>query len=395
MIFKKGIEVEVLEKERVHLGSWRSGRIVSGNGHTYVVRWSVCSSDAGALMKVPRKLLRPCPPPIDKTSWNIGDFVEVFVDGFWNLAEVVRSLGWNFFAVRLLGSSVEIIARPFQLRVPQTWKDNRWIAFQKEHVECKNAGGNNKPSKKQMIYVEVQQFEGKLQFAAHYPRDQPSSGRKRKRQRLCGAVDPPRKASKEKEINKQVRCYKLTLKNLTKQQHEKVDDVGSPQKPYGEKLMNAALKHKPVGLGQTGENFENPFANSSSSLPAGFNLPNAESVASSVGSCSATNISYRSFDHRARPRHGLCDHPDDAESFCSYSMEPYLLREQEISKEIHRLELDAYRTTLRSLYASGSLTWKKESLLTDLRLALHISNDEYISELKPLMSTRTLMDRCM
>ncbi|KAL4588994.1 hypothetical protein LXL04_001895 [Taraxacum kok-saghyz] len=48
--------------------------------------------------------------------------------------------------------------------------------------------------------------------------------------------------------------------------------------------------------------------------------------------------------------------------------------------DIHRLELDAYRATLEALYASGPLSWEKEALLTNLRINLHISNDEHLIE---------------
>ncbi|GJW18518.1 EMSY domain-containing protein, partial [Tanacetum coccineum] len=35
--------------------------------------------------------------------------------------------------------------------------------------------------------------------------------------------------------------------------------------------------------------------------------------------------------------------------------------------EIHRQELNAYRSTLEALHASGPLTWEKETMVTDLR----------------------------
>ncbi|KAI3687064.1 hypothetical protein L1987_80755 [Smallanthus sonchifolius] len=54
---------------------------------------------------------------------------------------------------------------------------------------------------------------------------------------------------------------------------------------------------------------------------------------------------------------------------------------------IHRLELHAYRFTLEALYAFGPLTWEKEALLTNLRINLHISNDEHLIELRNLIST--------
>ncbi|KAF0912766.1 hypothetical protein E2562_019004 [Oryza meyeriana var. granulata] len=55
---------------------------------------------------------------------------------------------------------------------------------------------------------------------------------------------------------------------------------------------------------------------------------------------------------------------------------------------VHELELQAYQSTLRALYASGPLTWEQESLLTNLRLSLNISNEEHLLQLRRLLSSR-------
>jgi len=51
------------------------------------------------------------------------------------------------------------------------------------------------------------------------------------------------------------------------------------------------------------------------------------------------------------------------------------------SMDVHALELHAYRSVLRALRACGPLNWQRETLLTDLRLSLNISNDEHRLEL--------------
>ena len=53
---------------------------------------------------------------------------------------------------------------------------------------------------------------------------------------------------------------------------------------------------------------------------------------------------------------------------------------------IHELELRAYRSTVRALHAAGLLTWEQESLLTNLRLSLNISNEEHLLQLRHLLS---------
>ncbi|GLJ34985.1 hypothetical protein SUGI_0704160 [Cryptomeria japonica] len=56
----------------------------------------------------------------------------------------------------------------------------------------------------------------------------------------------------------------------------------------------------------------------------------------------------------------------------------------------HELEISAYRYTMRAFYASGCLTWGRETLLTNLRHELHISDDEHSSELSWLCSRKAM-----
>ncbi|KAG0458016.1 hypothetical protein HPP92_023173 [Vanilla planifolia] len=143
MRFKKGTQVEVMEKEELPIGSWRPARIVEGNGHSYVVSYDNCYSDKGlAIKKVPRKLLRPCPPTIWQRGFVPGDIVEVFENNSWQLAEFSQTLEGSIVFLRLIGSSKKIQAHRCQLRIPCTWKDDTWIAFPKESVKSNNVHMN-------------------------------------------------------------------------------------------------------------------------------------------------------------------------------------------------------------------------------------------------------------
>lgn len=62
------------------------------------------------------------------------------------------------------------------------------------------------------------------------------------------------------------------------------------------------------------------------------------------------------------------------------------ISKDKLASNIHKLELHAYRSTLQALYASGPLSWEQESLLTNLRLSLNISNEEHSVQLKQLLS---------
>lgn len=103
------------------------------------------------------------------------------------------------------------------------------------------------------------------------------------------------------------------------------------------------------------------------------------SVTCSVGSCSI-NENSRCED--------IESHDSDAESvYQGEYQEDLSLSKNELAAEIHRLELQAYRCTIEALHASGPLTWEKETMVTNLRMSLHISNDEHLIELKNLIST--------
>ncbi|XP_039060147.1 uncharacterized protein LOC120204125 isoform X1 [Hibiscus syriacus] len=130
MILNKGSKVEVLTKEEVPTGAWRCAEIISGNGHTYIVKygWFPMTGEAAEMERVPRKAIRPFPPPINgNDNWVSGDVVEVFDELCWKPAVIVRVLGGNNFYVRILGSTAQLKAHQSRLRVRQSWEDGNWF----------------------------------------------------------------------------------------------------------------------------------------------------------------------------------------------------------------------------------------------------------------------------
>ena len=126
MRFKKGTKVEVLTKSFVPSGAWRSAEILSGNGHYYTVMYD--GNDGGTTERVPRKSMRPEPPPLQVLqSWAPGDVLEVFESCSWKMAIVSKVLENDCFLVRLLGSSLKVRANKSDIRVRQSWQDNEWI----------------------------------------------------------------------------------------------------------------------------------------------------------------------------------------------------------------------------------------------------------------------------
>ncbi|XP_038999810.1 uncharacterized protein LOC120125447 isoform X2 [Hibiscus syriacus] len=130
MRFRKGSKVEVLTRTEVPTGAWRCAEIISGYGHSCSVKygWFPMTGEAGSVERVPRKVIRPCPPPINRTDdWVPGDVVEVFDELYWKPAVIVRAFGGNNFSVRIIGSNRVLSVHQSRLRVRKSWEDGKWF----------------------------------------------------------------------------------------------------------------------------------------------------------------------------------------------------------------------------------------------------------------------------
>lgn len=167
---------------------------------------------------------------------------------------------------------------------------------------------------------------------------------------------------------------------------EKVDAVAYPQNDMGKKCMHASFTNSTNQYYVMGK--EN-HSNVTTHYLERIEEPDYScSDLSSVGSCSVTSNNSNKFfsDMLAGPCHegdALCSDAEsvdvDVDQGCPISPK------EVVAERIHRLELHAYCSTLKAMYASGPLSWEKEELLTNLRISLHISNDEHSMELRKLV----------
>lgn len=113
--------------------SWWCAEVISGNGHTYRVRYErYPPGTAAAVERIPRKFIRQWPSPMgDATNaWAPGDVVEAFENYTWSPG-VVSTVAVGYLVVRILGSSRDLGVRACELRPRRHWKDDKRILIQK------------------------------------------------------------------------------------------------------------------------------------------------------------------------------------------------------------------------------------------------------------------------
>ncbi|CAN6197055.1 unnamed protein product [Urochloa humidicola] len=102
----------------------------------------------------------------------------------------------------------------------------------------------------------------------------------------------------------------------------------------------------------------------------------------SVASCSVNYLECCTNDDEQSVGIRSC-FPDDAMSACPpmSAQENNDVYGSDLHMNVHELELQAYQSTIRAFHAAGPLTWEQESLLTNLRLSLNISNEEHLLQI--------------
>ncbi|XWS16418.1 hypothetical protein CRYUN_Cryun34aG0085800 [Craigia yunnanensis] len=300
MRFKKGSKVEVLTKKEFPTGAWRCAEIISGDGQTYSVKysWFPFTGEAAAVERVPRKSIRPCPPPMNGSDdWVSGDVVELFDELCWKLAVIVRVFGGNNFSVRILGSNSEHKAHQSRLRVRQFWEDGNWFLVGK--------GSSN------------------------------STGPPKRKRSSLGFSDVG--GQKKRAIRKGSITGKRILLRLPSPASEKVDAFVSPKNILGERCMPSPFHRIDDTMS---------FASSIGSCSGLGNNGLDLSPSYVTNGCENLEDYCSDADSYSERRCG------EEGSSVSSSVE--------LGTDFHRLELHAYQQALGALHASGPLTWEEE-----------------------------------
>ncbi|KAI4344089.1 hypothetical protein L6164_011359 [Bauhinia variegata] len=409
MRFKKGAKVEVLSKTEVPSGSWRSAEIICGNGHYYTVRYDRHQDAAGEAIveRASRKAIRPCPPALEVAdNWNPGDVVEVFQNLSWKMAAVLKVLGKKGILVRLLGSSMEFKLFKSDIRVRQSWQDNKWVVVGKGSTSYESAKRDDRLTPRHNLIsnaqVHMTTARTRLSVNNEYHPDKREENfleahlfplKTLKRGYLSQVeayAEPPQKF---RAIQIEGWYHKARVSNpptLLK----KVDGAAFPRDVLAEEYIPASVRNRKIGISEMDIERRKQTGAVGCSYPVNVESNYANSVPCSVGSCSVTSSNSYKLCHSvsAGPLEDVDGSFSDAESVCQMGHEERncsLPTQEELAAEIHRLELHAYRCIIEALHASGPLSWEKEALVSNLRLSLHISNDEHLLELRNLISSES------
>ncbi|KAK8693934.1 hypothetical protein V6N13_071501 [Hibiscus sabdariffa] len=394
MKFRKGSLVEVLRREHDLCGSWFPGEILSTDGDNYIVRYNLLEYHEAkrVTVKVRGKDVRPLPPSVNGKSWAVGDIAEVFDIQCWRVAKVAKVLkNGNWFVIKFFGSIQLKEFHASNLRIRQAWHGNRWIVTGKV-AENKNLANSFTP--------EIPFRAGRL----HFGETMRSRARNREGQHkdeahkivTCLPIGAKSKGYVREygECNMDTLFGRIFKKRKLSPCSRGCDATPNRTLPLLKQVYDISCSH--VGLDDnfikqsTNRNSRmedtSPHCLYDSSRPA---WSTEDSDQCSVASCSLNGDYVGQISHKSLDK--TPDNSDAESAFPSLGDNRDLpLSPVDKTCDIHILELRAYKSTMEALFVSGPLTWAQQSLLTNLRLSLNISDEEHLLQLRHLLSTQVL-----
>lgn len=349
MKFKEGYPVEVIRRADESCGSWFPGSVISSDGNYYLVRYDSVTDEEGESVaeKVHKKNVRPRPPLRKGKRWVIGDVAEMFEIHCWRVGKIVKVLKNNVFVVKLVGSIQLKEFHGYDIRIQQSWRENKWsISGKVAHNEEVTKYYHQKIGR---IHLEDGDRNVKIGLCA-------------RKIRASHAYQKP--------LKRNLPCSKLVLNFSSK--------IARADERFREqfcRMDSDSIKGSVERL----DTFSKP-------------IESEDSFRCSVGSCSSNSIADSPVFNCGKLANNTDGNSDAESSIPSFPVIKHFTAhfEQDLEADIHELEFRAYKSTVQALYASGPLSWEQETLLTNLRLSLHISDEEHLQQLRHLLSTQVL-----
>ncbi|WMV31597.1 hypothetical protein MTR67_024982 [Solanum verrucosum] len=396
MRFKRGSKVEVMNMKQSP-ALQRRAEILSDNEHMYTVRYDYYPGmeSKGRTERVSRKNIRSCTPCVEGLeNQETGQVVEVFDESSWKMATIVKVLDSDYYLVRQTGCLKELCVHRSNTRVVQCWQDEERDLIRKGSELCRRSDQLSalKPSKK---VSKVLSFSARSRF--HAGDDHLAS-------QECTEL-------RKSHISSSLLLNRVSQVAFSKNETSRnIQDLAATERAFKRRrVVPASLKGQVNVNAKCKENImaEKYVHDSLNDVSDGYCALEQTKRSGSVGyfltrstessdACSVGSCSINENFSNLSPEEVYCQGTEllcsDAESFYDSADKEErhsLSSPVKIAASIHSLELHAYRCTLEALYASGPLSWDQEALLTNLRISLHISNDEHLAELKTLISAGT------
>ncbi|KAG6478348.1 uncharacterized protein LOC122021262 [Zingiber officinale] len=384
MDFKEGDRVEVCQRKGEQFGSWFTAKVSSVDGDFCTVKYELFLTFDGkpVVETVNKEDIRSCVPVAlssCKDRWIARDIVEVFDAFSWRVGKIVKILKGDRVVIKLFGSIQLRQYSVSDLRVPQVWQKNQLnladTANRKKEVACDYTPFEFHSARKQDFGTNrgiVKQDTSCLRVKHKRVGGNSIRNLKRNLDSCCrfSSADLNRITDKKQKWSRRV---------LPKE----VDGLSFPKD-----MISGHFRHVfsrgTIARNAMGDRSED--AMNSLSIP--LMVSEEEDDECSVASCSSGKEALAHSHQNGHLKGNKFTSRDDAMSSCSLKRMKEFQSEYRdgLAANVHELELHAYRSTVQAFHASGPLSWEQESLLTNLRLSLNISNEEHLLHLRHLLS---------
>uniref|UniRef100_A0A0D9V2T7 ENT domain-containing protein n=1 Tax=Leersia perrieri TaxID=77586 RepID=A0A0D9V2T7_9ORYZ len=421
MRINTGMKVEAWRGTDTVMGGWRMGVVVWGNGHQYKIQWDDGGEVSGRIRRVS---VRPLPPPRPvPDDLEHGDLVEVFDECMWRLAEFVRSSG-DEFTVKIVATPNFITVPCSLVRVRQVLTDRDiWVATYKgEEIP-----GAREPTSRPAAAAKPRAptaGAGKKRGGQFAPPPPVASGQwakkiKKSRHAIGGGYDVVRQVTGDEIHSDSICALEDEQNERYMRKYHKYHNLNVEMEVINVNEPNsaAALGNKQQQREMNGGECEAKSVSSSGSSSSRSRSEDDSDDDRSDSDGSSSSSDSDNGDHAAanspprnaqpanqpppqqpqRVKEELADADAEANANNDERTESRASAMQQrrpapapavVAGQIHDLELDAYEALMRVFHATGTLTWEKEELLTQLRMQLHISGDEHLQLIRTLHGGR-------
>jgi hypothetical protein len=372
--------------------------VIQGNGHTYTIKWFDGGPDTAGIK---RKFVRPSPKPDVQLPKDlaVGDIVELFDSNMWKWVEVVR-VGDRQLDVKFVDSTNVFTADRSLLRPRLLYGEEGWALTNK--VTYPSSSPSRSPSL--LDSVACAQLTAPCPVSSPLQDDQipiesavpsrPIAGKNIKRKATGpGIVNGAFKRSNctvDSNIVRDVKRFQGDANKLFPKRE-------APAGRYNNNIevMDVHPSHCIKKREETGYNADIFLARRTDcDKDNGVRKSDTSSSTSDSGSSGSNNngddcADYATVEHCQEgqeadilllPRCNEEEQGSDNRRLQHHQANEVqeVMKQEEQNDRVNALELEAYLSVMKAFHATGSLTWAKTGLLSELRLQLHVSSDEHL-----------------